>query len=241
MKRGLIFQNGIDIDANWKDRMAIFDVPIIRQPANVVATLAGGGSLPTGTARYYVVAAIGANGESIGSAEVTATPSGGNKKVVVTWTGIDWSPLTEIDEYRIYVGTATGVYNGYFRVFTSVGTFTDDGTIDMVSIGSKSPVTINPIGGVLVGGTFTGTNLYGRSSIILFSEITFHSYTYLPAVNNDVEQRPEQSLLHLRKSDKTVVTINTLDVIYPTGWNTPGSDAGLQQAISDIESFATTP
>ena len=73
-------------------------------PENLSETLASGGSLPTGVQQFYKVTALdGAGGETTASAEVNATPSGGNLSVTLTWNAVP-----NAYAYNIYRGLSTG-------------------------------------------------------------------------------------------------------------------------------------
>ena len=59
----------------------------------------------------------------VASDEVSETATGANKSV-----DLAWDILNTAFEYRIYRGTATGIYDRYFT--TTSATFTDDGTLE---------------------------------------------------------------------------------------------------------------
>jgi|SRR6202790_478549 len=102
-------------------------VPVFSAPA-----LASGGSLTSGTPYYYVITGLTAAGETTQSAEVTATPSGGNLKVVLTWTAVPGAT-----GYTIYRSTTSATY-GATSELVDIGsgatvTYTDDGTVSLVA------------------------------------------------------------------------------------------------------------
>jgi len=117
------------------------------------------GSLGAGT-YYYVVTAIDADGgETLASGELDATVDG------VTTTGIQvlWGEVPNTKEYRLYKGTATGVYTEYITTTT----------IDYVDIGTAgtagSPPSTNPNaygtllghGGIAIGYGLDSTRALG--------------------------------------------------------------------------------
>jgi hypothetical protein len=94
-------------------------------PTTIAAAAAAGGSL--GDDEYFInVLAVDVNGELSGEGtEDSATTSGGNNSVSVTWDA-----MANAASYRVYVGLSTGVYDGYFNVptgeaFTVVSTSYD--------------------------------------------------------------------------------------------------------------------
>jgi hypothetical protein len=103
-----------------------------------VADLAGtpvtsGGSLADDT-YYYVVTAIDPYGEGKLSNETaeTITGGGGAGKVNLTWTDIADATL-----YRVYRGTTSGSYTGYYE--TATNSFTDTGA---AFDGTGEPLTV---------------------------------------------------------------------------------------------------
>jgi hypothetical protein len=82
---------------------------ILPAPASVVATPSGtGGTLLAGT-YYYKITAINAIGETVGSAEASATTSGSTSSVALTWGAV-----TGATSYRIYRGTTAGGESVYY-------------------------------------------------------------------------------------------------------------------------------
>jgi hypothetical protein len=94
-------------------------------PAPVLAaSTASGGNLTSGTTLYYTLTALTALGETTASAEQSATPSGGNLSVSLTW-----SAITGATGYRIYRGTSPGSEPTLLATIASgsATAFTDDG------------------------------------------------------------------------------------------------------------------
>jgi hypothetical protein len=74
--------------------------------ATPAAMLAAGGTLVVATPYFYVVTAInGSGGETIQSAEATATPTTGNQTINLTWNAVPGAV-----SYAVYRSTATGSY-----------------------------------------------------------------------------------------------------------------------------------
>jgi hypothetical protein len=80
-------------------------------------SLVAGGSLPSGTAQFYVITATNANGETTVSNEKTITPSGGNLSVSLNWAQVDGAT-----GYKIYRSTTTGSYTNKFLIAIASGT-----------------------------------------------------------------------------------------------------------------------
>lgn len=93
-------------------------------PTGVNAALASGGTLATGGPFYYKVTAVSVSGESIGSTEVNATPSGSTKTINLTWTAVAGAT-----SYKVYRTSATGNYTGNHLLGSPTTTsFSDDGS-----------------------------------------------------------------------------------------------------------------
>lgn len=97
--------------------------PVLATPTGVSAALAAAGALTIGQAYYYKVTATGAQGETLPSAEATATPTSGNQSITVSWTAV-----TNAVGYNVYRGTTPGGENFLVGSTTSAVTFTDNGT-----------------------------------------------------------------------------------------------------------------
>ena len=142
-------------------------------PHNVAATIVSGGSLPSGTEQYYIVTALdGAGGETNGSAAVTATPSGSNLSVNLTWNTVPNAVAynvyrsTAVFGETLLVGSATAVLpvpqpsQGTLSV-----SFTDDGTT------SAAPTSATVINAVVFSSPSGGT----------YVEFQLSSPLYLPS------------------------------------------------------------
>jgi hypothetical protein len=91
----------------------------LQAPGGLTAVASGGGGVLTSGTYYYEVTAVGPNGESLPSEEVSA-PVTGPGKVAVAWTAV-----TGADSYRVY----RAPFPGHDQVFYGVRTasFTDKG------------------------------------------------------------------------------------------------------------------
>jgi hypothetical protein len=124
-------------------------------PIGVSATLASGGTLTEGTALYYVVTALN-NGETLQSAEATATPASGNDTINLAWTAVPGA-----SSYNVYRTTTSGTYGASSKIKNvTVNSYSDTGADSLVS-GQPPSVTgafeffINPTGqSWFIGGNF---------------------------------------------------------------------------------------
>lgn len=251
MLKGLVIHQGTTLNAAWTDRMIIDSVPVSIQPVGASATAVSGGSLSEPVTYYYKITSIGINGESIGSAEVSASTTSVNKTIDIAWTA-----QTYVTRYIIYRGTASGIYLGTTIAYTN--SLVDDGTLSWNTMGVNSfavfpntpptsttyvtktisTPTSNSIHGTQT--TLSGTTWNGKRSTIFFGQLTVKGYTFIPQIQNDTDFIPQVSKLHLSYKNKDF-SFDMKDVIVPSNWNTPNSDAGIVQAIADLETWITAP
>src|SRR2546422_315368 len=87
-------------------------------------TLVSGGSLTSGVAYYWKASAVNAAGETVGSNEVTVTPSGANLSASVSWAAV-----TGATSYRLFRSTVSGTYGATSLVATGITalSYTDTG------------------------------------------------------------------------------------------------------------------
>ena len=155
----LFIENGSEIDANYADFIYLKTYGFATTPTTPAATIGAGGTLPNAT-YYYVISTVGENGESVASTEVNAQSSGTDHTATVTWDALDG-----ISKYKVYRGTATGVYDSVTVVFTNTlvdtGSVPFDKTIPILSSATASA------GGSLVDDTYyykiTATGINGES------------------------------------------------------------------------------
>jgi hypothetical protein len=148
-------------------------VPVLNAP-----TLAAGGTLVSGTPYYYVLTATNSNGETTISAQVTATPSGGNLSVVNTWTQVPGAT-----GYKLYRSTTSGVY-GASSLLTTIGagttlTYTDTGS----ATGAGTPPGAN---GALSTATFTKSTVTTSSGPFDAAVTANWTLAALPVNSDDV-------------------------------------------------------
>ncbi|ALY08926.1 major tail protein [Arthrobacter phage Savage2526] len=104
------------------------------------ATATTGGTLTAGT-YYWRITAINANGETLGSNEITATTTGTTSTQVMTWGAVAGAT-----GYKVYRGTFSGGQDKLVTTLGAVTTYTDTGTV-----GSAAAVpTVNTTGNGLM-------------------------------------------------------------------------------------------
>jgi hypothetical protein len=117
-------------------------------PVITLGTATSGGAFTSGT-YFWVVTAIGTNGESLASNELTATLTS-NQEQPINWTAVGGAT-----GYNIYRGTTTGVENHLISSVGAVTTYTDTGTAGVVGL---PPTTHGPFQ-VTFAGSLAGTQL----------------------------------------------------------------------------------
>jgi len=110
---------GFALSALGGAAMTAMSAPVLSTP-----TLAAGGSLVSGTPYYWKASAVNAAGETVGSNQVTITPSGGNLSAVVSWAAV-----TGATSYRLFRSTVSGTYGASSLVATGITatSYTDTG------------------------------------------------------------------------------------------------------------------
>src|SRR2546430_10520279 len=101
---------GFALSALGGAAMTAMSAPVLSTP-----TLAAGGSLVSGTPYYWKASAVNAAGETVGSNQVTITPSGGNLSAVVSWAAV-----TGATSYRLFRSTVSGTYGASSLVATGI-------------------------------------------------------------------------------------------------------------------------
>jgi hypothetical protein len=102
-------------------------------PSGLAASATSGGSLTSGTTYYYKITGFNWSGQTTASLEVSATPSGSNLSVALTWSSLTGvSGLSGIGGllagFKVYRGTASGSENVVVATVLNTATgYTDTG------------------------------------------------------------------------------------------------------------------
>lgn len=124
---------GIYVGITALNRSSNIQIPVVTEveaPTNLARTITTATSSLAVDEYFYAVTALGtvvlesgletSDGETVESAEVSANVTATGRRVALTW---DEAPGAT--GYRVYRGTATGDYDGYYDVATN--SFTDQG------------------------------------------------------------------------------------------------------------------
>jgi hypothetical protein len=133
--------------ANGKQGVVTLAAQLAAPVQSAPATATAGGTLAAAT-YYYVVTALNANGQTLKSNEQSIITTG-----TTSTNTVNWGAVTGATAYRIYRGTATGVYGGYIEV-GAVTTFADTGA----ALTAGSPPAANNTAGALVANTSVTAN-----------------------------------------------------------------------------------
>lgn len=153
---------------------------LIGAPTGLTRAPAGGGAFAGGTAYYWTVVAVSANGESTAATEVTATPLL-NQQVTLTWNSVAGAT-----SYKVYRSTTSGSFAGSDLLTqvspsgNSTASFIDTGDTP----GANVPTLLAPIASP--GGTFTaGTYYYVVTALTATSESVQSSQLSVITAAND--------------------------------------------------------
>jgi len=221
MANGIYIVNGTTLTPS-QSKILITPVPLATQPQSATATASSGGSLTSGKTYYYKITAVGYNGESAPSAEVSATPSGGNLSVTLGWTAqTTWGT---VKEYRVYRGTTSGVYtSGYMT--TNTNSLIDTGALAFNSYNVTIP-TSNPI-------------TAPQTSSLKFTDISKVAAPFINAYYDEsgtLREPTSTRLVLTDKCEKDIFDCDLKQVVNQSGWNT-GTQAACSQAVADIDSW----
>ncbi len=163
------------------------------------ATSTTGGTLPAG-ATYWKITATAANGEGLGSNEVTATLTGATSSQPLSWVAI-----TGATGYKVYRGTTAGGQNILVATLGAVTSYTDIGA----NTGTGAPPA--------TAGHVHATSLNNTASATLNGQPP--SYTgFLYQLDGKVVQIPGMVIGGLKISIKA----NTLPTVDATWMGLPG-------------------
>jgi hypothetical protein len=128
----------IEITRNFFTKPVSWRNPVLAPPSRpAMTTLASGGSLPSGTNYFTVVAVMKTEGDeavSAQSAEASVVIPSNGSKVTLTWSGVAGA-----DFYRVYRGTSVGGENRYMQSAA--------GTTSIVYTGSAETAATPPATG----------------------------------------------------------------------------------------------
>lgn len=146
-------------------------------PSGLSEALAAGGSLSTGVTVYYKITAFNWSGETTASSEVSASPSGGNLSVALSWSALTGvSGLTGFGAFcagfKIYRGTSSNGENKLVATVANTATgYTDTGAAGTTATPPVSNTASTFVGSAgLIGGPQTVTG--STPSINVSSSIT---------------------------------------------------------------------
>lgn len=114
---------GIYVGITALNRSSNIQIPVVTEidaPTNLARTITTATSSLAVDEYFYAVTALGTDGETVESSEVSADVTATGRRVALTWDA-----ATGATGYRVYRGTATGDYDGYYEVATN--SFTDQG------------------------------------------------------------------------------------------------------------------
>jgi hypothetical protein len=137
-------------------------------PIGLTATLAAGGYLTAGQTYYYRITATTVN-ETQPSAEVNATPTGGNLSVTLSWTA-----LAGAISYQVYRGTTTAgesvlvatIPSGAATTWTDNGATATAATPPTTSTAVLSEPVLNAPSVVAGGALTAGTKYYYKLTVL---------------------------------------------------------------------------
>lgn len=121
--------------------------------ANAPTTATTGGTLGAGT-YYYKVTALGVQGETNGSNEVSITTTGSTSSNTITWAAV-----TGATGYKVYRGTQAGQESAYYTV-GAVTTYTDT---NAAVTGNGVPPTVSTATGTQPALTMTFGSYSGKT------------------------------------------------------------------------------
>jgi hypothetical protein len=136
-------------------------------PSGLNISPASGGSLTTGSPVYYKITAFNWSGETVGSAELSITPSGGNLAATLSWSAVagvsDQTGIAAIFAgFNVYRGTTSGGENVLVATLAATATsYTDTGAAGTSESPPGSNTAATFVGSnAIIGGTVTviGTN-----------------------------------------------------------------------------------
>jgi hypothetical protein len=129
----------------------------LQEDAPTVGTPANGGTLNQGKTYYYLVTALGAWGESMGTEASAPSQTTGTHKTIT----LSWPPFPGAWGYNIYRGTSSGGETGYISPGL-VTTYTDTGAVALINgaFPTTSPPALTSLAATQTVTNFIPVNLY---------------------------------------------------------------------------------
>jgi hypothetical protein len=120
---------GVNIPPGGQFAIRFWQKPVM-PPTSLTATPAAGGALTTGTTYYYKIVTVDSVGQATSnqSSEVSATASGSNLSITLSWTNA-WMPSA----YNIYRGVSAGSESFLTTVNAPISSWTDAGALTTIS------------------------------------------------------------------------------------------------------------
>lgn len=141
----------LTVTGSLTEGQAVHITPFKSAPTlSLGATATTGGTFAAGT-YFWKATALDANGETVGSNEVTATIAANGTQV------LNWGAIGGATGYKIYRGTAAGGQDVLVATLGAVTTYTDTGT---AGVAATVP-TANTTGGNILTATKTGNYPFG--------------------------------------------------------------------------------
>lgn len=155
----------------------------IAAPVITLGAASAGGTFAAGT-YFWKLTALNANGETIGSNQVSATLTLNQQQV------INWTAVTGATGYKLYRGTATEAQNILVATLGAVTTVTDTGTA-----GAAGTVpTVNTTGPVQIVATANQAWIYATGHIVIRRGSVTNAEAVLPQ-QNDMIVLAEQTIV----------------------------------------------
>ncbi|HQU41153.1 MAG TPA: hypothetical protein PK867_00015 [Pirellulales bacterium] len=201
---------------------------LLPPPGQPLASLNAGGAL-TPTTYYYVVTALDAAGESLGSTELSATTSTSFEAVDLTWSGVPGAT-----SYNIYRGTASGKENvliGTVYYTAKAGAPIDSGSstysfLDDGSTGTaQNPPLVNSASGDRVPGItrLSATLDYGAAGLLDGQTFTISNGTITRTFefddNNQLDNTTDIPVTFKPSDTAAQIAQDMIAAINGPGWN----------------------
>ena len=213
-------------------------------PQHLTSALASGGSLVSGTTYYYKVTALdGASGETSASNEISATPSGGNLKVTLTW-----NIVPNAQSYNIYRATSSGAEVLYANTNLPVAqpgagsltaSYTDDGSMFIPGTTSISSGKVIDVEGFAVIQWIVNAPM-----VVNYGDILVAFGCSPSSFNNTYQVIGIQSTTQFQTNNPAFLGLGASDIggaFIPGGMQPPASDNTQQVALFKMPLIVGSP